>query len=175
MEKDKEISQIIQASQTPRANQARMEQGLHRLSQDVQSLTNRVTQSLHVTPHISHLIVHPNFVPTASSEVTLSSQCPQIFDGWSGLYTLSCGHFYHLICLITLMQNTNQCTLCLKEIPKGVYYMFGWLMTINPSMHDKPLLVQYTHYFKLLIKNQNTNQNPKHYKATFVTFYDQCN
>ena len=50
MEKDKEISRIIRASQTPPANQARMEQGLHCLSQDVQSLTNRVAQSPHVAP-----------------------------------------------------------------------------------------------------------------------------
>ena len=105
-----------------------MEQGLNCFSQDVQSLTNQVAQSPHVTHHISHLIVHPNFVPTTSSEVTSFAQCPQcmkIFDGWSGSYTLSCGHYYHLIFLIRLMQNSNQCTLCQKEIPEDVYYMFG--------------------------------------------------
>ena len=115
-----------------------MEQGLHCLSKDVQSLTNRVAQSPHVTPHISHLMVHCNFVPTASSEATSFAQCPQcmkIFDGWSGSYTLACRHFYHLICLVRLMQNTNQCIICSKEIPKGVYYCLGWVMTINPTMH----------------------------------------
>ncbi len=127
-EKDAEIARLMNVAQASPALQARMEQGMNRLSQDIQGLTDRVNPTPTNPVHISHLIVHPDYVPASAEEATGSAQCPvctKVFDGWSGSYFLACGHFYHLICLIRLMQNNTQCAICSADIPQGLYYMFG--------------------------------------------------
>ena len=78
----------MNVAQASPALHARMEQGINRLIQDIQGLTDRV----HPAPtqggvHISHLVVHPNFVLASTLEATSSSQSPfccKVFDVWSG-------------------------------------------------------------------------------------------
>ena len=128
-EKDAKIARLLALAQESPASQARMERSLLHLSQDIQHLRERV----HPVPtqgdaHISNLVLHPDFVLASASEATSSSQCPgcyKAFDGWSGNYTLACGHYYHLVCLIRLMQNDTKCAICAKDIPEGLYQIFG--------------------------------------------------
>ena len=51
--------------------------------------------------------------------------CEKIFDIWSGHYMLSRGHYYHLVCLVRLMQTGSTCSLRNVSFPEALYILFG--------------------------------------------------
>ena len=99
-----------------------MEARLTQLSEDVQGLSQQLNPSARQDNHISHFVIHPDVVNSDAAGSSLTNQCPvcyKLFDNWSGYYMLACGHYYHLVCLVRIMQTTSTCSICHKEIPEG--------------------------------------------------------
>lgn len=127
-DKEHEAIRVFQAAQTPPASQAKVEAHLTQLSQDVQGLSHRLHPASRQGNHISHFLSHPETVgphAAGSSNRDICPVCEKIFDSWSGHYRLSCGHFYHLVCLVRLMQTGSACSLCNVSFPEALYNLFG--------------------------------------------------
>lgn len=128
-DKEQEATRVFQAAQTPPASQAKVEAHLTQLRQDVQGLSQRLHPGQCQGNHISHFLSHPEVINPgeagSSGGGNICPTCEKIFDSWSGHYMLSCNHYYHIVCLIRLMQTGSACLICNKDIPEGLYLLFG--------------------------------------------------
>lgn len=126
-EKEQEAIRLSQV-QTPPPSNAKVETQLNKLSQDVQGLSQRLNP-VRQGNHITHFLMHPELVGVNDvASGSSNNNCPvcyKVFDGWSGHYVLSCGHYYHLVCLIRHMQTVASCAICGVSINQGLYTMFG--------------------------------------------------
>lgn len=132
-EKEQEARRILETA-TPVRQQQRVQSDIRHMRDDVGKLLQRVGEK--GASSILPLVQHPEIIASSTQPPASGTyQCPgcrKYFDTWSGHYTLSCGHIYHLACLLRSMVLGEPCLVCNAAFPHALYTLFS-LQVPQPS------------------------------------------